>query len=116
MRLFLDRQVLKEGSAWQTDIFKAIDHCKSREHLFSAYLKSKVCLEEYNIAWARSRDHGRFKIVPVYWKSAEMPTYMNMLLYADCREEVEEKLGQVVERVTEVCESLKSNLLTACPD
>jgi TIR domain len=103
VRVFLDRQVLKEGSAWQPDIFKAIDHCRCLVAIYSpAYLESKVCLEEYNIAWARSRDHGT-TIVPVYWKSAEIPTYMNMLLYVDCREEVEEKLGRVIERVTELC-------------
>lgn len=86
-RIFLDRLSIKTGAAWQPEIFEAIDACKKILVLFSpSYLHSKVCKEEFNIAWARSREAGEDYVFPVYLYSAQLPTYMKYRLYIDCRE------------------------------
>jgi hypothetical protein len=103
LSVFMDRQALEEGRAWQRDIFTAIDRCKRLVALYSpAYVGSKVCQEEFNIAWARGRKTERNIIFPLYWKSAELPTYMDMLVYADCREAVEESLPAVCDRLVQL--------------
>lgn len=103
LRVFMDRFEIKEGLAWQPHIFSAIDQCQKLVALYSpAYLRSKVCLEEFNIAWARGRQTERDTIFPIYWKTAELPTYMNMLVYTDCREEREDKLREACGRFREL--------------
>ncbi len=105
LRVFMDRFELKEGLAWQPHIFSAIDQCQKLLAIYSpAYLGSKVCLEEFNIAWARGRQEERDTIFPVYWRSTDLPTYMNMLVYADCREEREEKLGEACVKLQSLCD------------
>ena len=52
----------------------------------TSHLASKVCKEEFNIAWVRSRETDRDIIFPVYLYSANLPTYMKYRSYLDCRE------------------------------
>ena len=93
LRLFIDVQSLKKGAAWQPEIFGALDSCKRMIAVYSpAYVQSKVCQEEFNIAWARGRKHDINVIYPVYWETTELPTYMEILNYCDCREEQTSKL------------------------
>ncbi len=95
LRLFIDVQNLEKGSAWQSHIFHALDSCARMIAVYSpAYLQSKVCQEEFNIAWARSRKNDLNVIYPIYWESAELPTYMEMLNYVDCRESQNVKLSK----------------------
>jgi|SRR5579863_1054537 len=102
LRVFMDRQALEEGSAWQPNIFAAIDRCSRLLALYSpAYIESRVCQEEFNIAWALGRKTKRNMIFPVYWKSADLPTYMSMLVYTDCREAKEDSLPAVCDRLAE---------------
>jgi len=104
LRVFIDHQVLHEGSAWQPHIFVAIDRCKKLLALFSpAYVQSKICQEEFNIAWARGRKTESDVIFPVYWKSTDLPTYMSMLVYSDCREEVDNSLENACRRLIQLC-------------
>lgn len=106
LRVFIDRQALQEGSAWQPHIFSAIDNCRKLLALYSPYyVRSKVCQEEFNIAWARGRKISSDVIFPVYWKSADLPTYMSMLVYSDCREEIDDSLEAVSSRLVELCSS-----------
>lgn len=87
LRLFVDTQELERGAAWQPHIFRALDSCRRMVAVYSpSYINSKVCQEEFNIAWARGRKHDLNVIYPIYWQSAELPTYMDMLVYSDCRE------------------------------
>jgi hypothetical protein len=103
LKVFLDRQALQEGSAWQPHIFSAIDSCRKFLALYSPhYVQSKICQEEFNIAWARGRRINSDVIFPVYWKSADLPTYMSMLLYSDCREEVDDGLEAVGNRLVQL--------------
>jgi len=87
LRLFLDRQTLQTGCAWQQDIYTALDDCRKIVAFYSPnYLASKVCREEYNIATFRQRDEGGEVLLPIYLETAPLPTYMKMVQYIDCRE------------------------------
>jgi hypothetical protein len=87
IRLFLDRLELKPGSAWQQEIFEALDDCRTIVTFYSPeYLASKVCREEFNIAMFRARDEGKRVLQPIFLHTAALPTYMKMIQYIDCRE------------------------------
>lgn len=106
LRLFLDRIQLSTGSAWQHRISSAIDRSKRLVAFYSpSYIQSKVCQEEFNIAWARARELEREIIFPVYWQTANLPTYMKMLLYSDCREAQVANLRQVAQQIASACAS-----------
>lgn len=87
IRLFVDRNELDPGVAWQMKIYESLDRCDKVVALLSPqYLSSKMCLEEFNIALARRRKEGRDLLLPVYLFSTDLPTYMTMTNYVDCRE------------------------------
>jgi hypothetical protein len=105
LRLFIDAQSLERGAAWQAHIFSALDSCARMIAVYSpAYVGSKVCQEEFNIAWARSRKNDLNVIYPIYWESADLPTYMDMLNYVDCRKS--QKTG-----LYEACTSLAGQIV-----
>lgn len=87
LRIFVDRQALNIGSAWQPEIFETLDRCKKVLALLSPdYLASKVCKEEFNIAWIRARETEQDIIFPIYLYTASLPTYMKYHNFFDCRE------------------------------
>jgi TIR domain-containing protein len=86
MRLFVDRRELNPGASWQQKLFEALDSSRRVLTTYSpAYLRSKVCMEEFNIAWARNRDTDEDVIYPIYLYEADLPTYMTLPDYVDCR-------------------------------
>jgi hypothetical protein len=85
-RVFIDQSEIDVGAAWQQRIFEALESCAVTAALYSPdFLSSKVCLEEFNIAWARRRETGRNMIFPLLIRDTALPTYMRMLNYVDCR-------------------------------
>lgn len=95
LRIFIDKNSLNPGSAWQREIYEAIDDCNKVATFFSpTYLNSKVCLEEFNIALCRHRESEEPILRPIYLYSANLPTYMRLIQYYDCRESNREKLKQ----------------------
>lgn len=87
IRIFLDRQELRTGSAWQQHIFESLDASRKVVCLFSPdYVSSKVCTEEFNIALMRHRDVESGVLLPVYLRTTGLPGYMRMLQYEDVRE------------------------------
>ncbi len=93
-RVYIDVLSLKKGAAWQPKIFAALDTCAKVVAFYSPdYIQSKICQEEFNIAWTRARNEETQVIFPIYWKSTELPTYMGMLNFVDCREAKEENLS-----------------------
>jgi hypothetical protein len=95
IRIFLDRNELDVGCAWQPAIFESLDRCcKVVAMLSPDYLASKVCKEEFNIAWIRGRETDQDIIFPVYLYTAELPTYMKYRNYIDCREGNQTKLAE----------------------
>jgi hypothetical protein len=100
IRIFLDRKNINVGMAWQPEIFESLDRCRKVVAIFSPdYLRSKVCKEEFNIAWVRSRESDRDIIFPVYLYSANLPTYMKYRNYADCREGDLAKIGSACDQL-----------------
>jgi hypothetical protein len=101
-RLFLDRKQLNTGMSWQHEIYEALDACRKVVAVLSpAYLQSKVCQEEFNIALARQRDSTVPILFPIYLYSAQLPTYMKILQYHDCREGDHGRLRSVCEDLVE---------------
>ena len=95
LRVFVDELHLDTGVAWQQEIFRVLDQAHAIIALYSPdYVKSKVCQEEFNIAWARKRKDADMFVYPIYWRSSELPTYMELLNFADCRECRTERLEQ----------------------
>lgn len=106
IQIFLDRMSINVGAAWQPEIFEALDLCHKVLALFSpSYLNSKVCKEEFNIAWARSRETDEDCVFPIYLYSASLPTYMKYRQYSDCREGDESKLRHACETLVTLLSS-----------
>ncbi len=106
LRVFIDQLELIHGAAWQQHMFEALDSSRRVVAIYSPdYVSSKVCQEEFNIAWARGRKISANVLFPVYWRSGELPTYMDMLNFLDCREQARPKLD-------EACQALVASLKT----
>jgi hypothetical protein len=87
VRLFVDRKRLNPGSSWQHEIFDALDASNRVLALYSpAYVRSKVCKEEFNIAWTRGRELDRQVLFPVCLFTAPLPTYMKLIEYRPGRD------------------------------
>ena len=87
LRLFIDRKEMSAGAAWQREIFESLDDCRKVIVFYSpSYLKSKVCLDEFNIGLCRHRESKEPILVPIYLYSARLPTYMKLVQFVDCRE------------------------------
>lgn len=103
IRIFVDRNELDVGCAWQPAIFESLDRCCKVVALLSPdYLASKVCTEEFNIAWIRGRETDQDIIFPVYLYTAELPTYMKYRNFIDCREGSRTKLAEASRRLVAV--------------
>lgn len=99
LHIFLDRQELNAGCAWQQELYAALDDCRKVIAVYSPpYLLSKVCQEEFNIALYRHRDSQEPILFPILLYDAKLPTYMKLIQYEDCREGNEEKLGSTIGR------------------
>ncbi|WP_372365703.1 toll/interleukin-1 receptor domain-containing protein [Candidatus Uabimicrobium sp. HlEnr_7] len=100
IRIFIDRKELNVGCAWQQQIYDALDSCHKVIALYSHdYLNSKVCKEEFNIALYRDRDTTENLLFPIYLYSTDLPTYMKVLQYLDCREGENAKLHNACKEI-----------------
>jgi 8-oxo-dGTP pyrophosphatase MutT (NUDIX family) len=100
LRIFLDRLELKTGCVWQEDISNALDDCAQVVAVYSpAYLQSKVCREEFNIARFRDRESGGGVLLPIYLESASLPTVMKLVQYMDCRERDHARLRRAAAQI-----------------
>ena len=98
LRIFVDRLELKPGAAWQQHIFESMDDSRKVICVYSpAYLKSRVCQEEFNMALFRHRESDDGVLLPVYLQTADLPTYMKLVQYHDAREGDPEKITQSAE-------------------
>jgi hypothetical protein len=93
LRIFLDRSELNNGSAWQQEIYEALDNCQKVIAVYSpTYLSSKVCQQEFNIAMFRHRESNNQTLIPVYLHLADLPTYMKLIQFVECREGGRERI------------------------
>lgn len=84
-RVYIDRAQLAAGSSWQRDIFEAIDGSRRVVCIYSPdYLASKVCQEEYHIAYLRNREDPGV-LVPAYLRTTRLPSFMKLVQYHDVR-------------------------------
>jgi hypothetical protein len=103
LRLFVDRIELKPGFAWQRHIFESLDRSRKVICVLSpAYVESKVCQDEFNMALIRHRRTDAGVLLPVYLRSAHLPTYMEIMQYVDAREADPQKIAQSAEMLTKV--------------
>jgi hypothetical protein len=104
LRIFLDRKELNTGSAWQQELYEALDDCDKVVAVYSpTYLTSKVCKEEFNIALFRHRDAENGVLVPIYLYDANLPTYMKLIQFIDFR-------GKTHDQFRPLCEQLLVSL------
>jgi hypothetical protein len=100
LRLFIDRKEMSAGAAWQREIFESLDDCRKVITFYSpSYLKSKVCLDEFNIGLCRHRESKTPVLVPVYLYSANLPTYMRLVQFVDCREFERTRLASAIDNI-----------------
>jgi hypothetical protein len=105
--LFYDQMTLRAGTAWQQDIYDAVESSAAFVALYSPdYLQSKVCLEEFHLAKFCNREAGLAALLPLYVYSASLPAYMKMLNYIDCREGDDAKLRRGCADVVAALEGL----------
>ena len=102
IRIFVDRKNLDVGCAWQIEIFESLDKCRKIVAMLSPeYIASKVCKEEFNIAWLRGREADDDIIYPLYLYSAPLPTYMKYKNFLDCREGDAQRIEEASRRLLE---------------
>ncbi len=100
--LFIDHSEIGHGVEWQRRIFESLDHCRRVVALITpAYLGSDICLEEFHIAWMRSRQSKQPILRPLYVAGSDLPTYIQALQYLDCRTADTEKLADAAARVAD---------------
>lgn len=100
LRVFVDRLELDAGAAWQQQIFDSLESSRRVICLLTPdYLASKVCKDEFNIAWMLHRETGGTLLRPFYIFTAKLPAYMRHVQYEDVREADPEKIGAAVDRV-----------------
>ena len=88
-RIFVDKLEIKPGQSWQSELDEALESCRKVIAVYSpAYLESKVCIEEFNMARLRHRESEDGVLVPIYLRTVDpkLPLYMRSLNYVDCRE------------------------------
>lgn len=91
--VFIDKQSIEKGTAWPQRIFGAIEKCQKLVAIYSkSYVSSKVCQDEFNVAFSRRYEQEKEVIFPIYWASADLAPHMKLLNYLDCREAETNKL------------------------
>lgn len=103
LRVFRDKLRLDVGQSWQSELDAAIENSKRVVAVYSpAYLKSKMCLEEFNMARLRHRESPTPVLTPIFLRDAELPLYMRTLHFIDCREAESTLLAAAAEHLESV--------------
>ncbi|KAJ8037709.1 hypothetical protein HOLleu_18600 [Holothuria leucospilota] len=95
VRIFSTRQQLDENSFWQEDMYEVMmKSARVITVLTPNYLQTTACLEQYNIALCCNRKAHRDMLAPFYAITIEnMPTYMGLVQYVDCRSQDAESIN-----------------------
>ena len=87
VRIFVDKLCLEAGQPWQSKIFDALEKARRVIAFYSPdYLRSKICMEEFNMAHMLHRERDYTVLTPIYLRSADLQLLMRSLQYVDCRE------------------------------
>lgn len=99
-RLFVDTLELDPGAAWQQHIFESLDRSEKVISLLTpAYVASQACQEEFNIAMILQKEKADRILLPVYLRTAVLPTYMKLFQWQDAREADPELLAAAAARL-----------------
>ena len=89
---------MKPGYAWQRHIFESLDRSRKVISVLSPdYVDSKVCQDEFNMALLRHRRTDAGVLLPVYLRSATLPSYMEIIQYIDAREADRGRIAQAAD-------------------
>ncbi len=101
LRVFQDKLELDAGHSWQVELDRALESCRCVIPVYSpAYLASKMCIEEFNMARVRHRESPTPVLRPIFLLSAALPLYMRSIHYLDCREADRERLAAAALKLT----------------
>jgi TIR domain len=93
LNIFVDRNEIQIGDSWQDKIFSALEKCKKIIPIYSpSYLNSSMCKTEFNMASLRHNTNPT--ILPIYFRTTELPLYMKTIQYINCTENNLEKLDE----------------------
>jgi hypothetical protein len=100
-RLFDYRHTIDKGRAYQDAIDQAVQSCRRMVAFLSRdYFASVECQEELGMARLRHKREGQRFLLPLYVRSladeAELPLWLQTLVYVDCREADRARLHGVV--------------------
>lgn len=97
--VFQDTLEIDPGASWQQKMWEALEASRKIVALYSpTYLASKTCQEEYAIARLREREVGNV-LVPIYLVTTDLPTYIRILNYTDCRESDRDLLAAAIDEI-----------------
>jgi hypothetical protein len=100
VRVFYDRPALLPGSSWLMQIAEAIDSARCILALYTpSYWESVPCKDELTAAYIRQLKEQQRLLFPIYYLSAQFPTYFEGIQYADCREGDLNKLSSKCQEV-----------------
>ncbi len=100
LAVFRDLTAIEVGDPWQHKIYDALEGCTAAAILLSpAFLESKMCKDEFNIAYARKRDQENIVLFPILLRDAALPTYMRLINYTDCRINDHTKISAAAEQL-----------------
>ncbi|XP_030847274.1 uncharacterized protein LOC100892549 isoform X1 [Strongylocentrotus purpuratus] len=105
IRIFTARQKVDTEAFWQDQMYDVVSKsARVVTVLSSNYLASESCLEQYNIALCCNRQAHRNVLAPFFVETVTLPTYMGLVQYADCRENMDASIaqacGQLVKSLT----------------
>lgn len=102
VRVFLDRTEINSGEAWQMRLDEALEECRKVIVVYSpSYFRSRMCMEEFNMARLRHRESDNQVILPIYLRTADLKLYPKSLHYIDCRECDEERIRRACRSLVE---------------
>ncbi|XP_071813337.1 uncharacterized protein [Apostichopus japonicus] len=95
VRIFRKQQQLDKDAYWQEDMYEVMMKSSRVITVLSPnYMQSTACIEQYNIALCCNRNAHRDMLAPFYVITiTNMPTYMGLVQYIDCRSNFAESVN-----------------------
>jgi hypothetical protein len=107
VRIFIDREGLVPGLAWQDKLFRSIDNSRKVVVLYSPhYVKSKMCQEEFNFSSLLNSRTGEKTLFPILLYDTDLLPQMSRWQYIDCRiadkDKMHDACNQLIKELVEV--------------
>jgi hypothetical protein len=106
IQVFMDREDLRTGSHWLTEIFESLERARKVAVLLSpSYLASKACQDEFNVAWIETNRTNRRLIHPLFIYDTALPAHFRLFQYDNCREGDLAKVRAAAERLVQALDA-----------